>query len=306
MRTGIFAALAIAATSSSTTAAAPQGMASLLIDNAAARVVVIPEARSDIAVTVTRGSAQLPELQVRRRGNSVEIDGGLKRRIRNCGTQGVGVVRDTGDAVRPDAQWGVEINGVGRVRGSDLPLITARVPMSVSISASGAVLGSVGRSQRLDLSNAGCGDWTVANVAGPMKLSIAGSGDIMAGSARSAQVSLAGSGDVRLANVSEGLEASIAGSGDIRAGSVGGRVNASIAGSGDVVIEAGRVSDVDASIAGSGDIRIEAVAQSLDASIMGSGDVRVAQVIGPVDHSIMGSGSVTVGDRRYGRRDRRN
>jgi hypothetical protein len=174
------------------------------------------------------------------------------------------------------------------------------VPFNASVSTSGAVFGSVGRSQRLKLGTAGCGDWTVANVAGPLQVSLAGSGDVMAGSAGSAEVSVAGSGDVRLASISNGLEASVAGSGDIRAASVGGRVKASIAGSGDIVVDTGRMDDVDASIAGSGDVRIEGVARSVDASIIGSGDVRVAQVTGAVNHSVMGSGTVMAGDRRYG------
>ena len=276
----------------------------LEIEHAAARVVVIPEARSDVSVTITPGSPELPQLEVRRRGASVEIDGDLRNRIRECSLSGVGVVRNTGTPLQPDRQLSVEIRGIGRVRAADLPLITARVPMNAKVGVSGAVFGSVGRSQALSLSNAGCGDWTVANVGGPLEISIAGSGDVSAGSARTASVSIAGSGDVRIGDLAGDLNASVAGSGDVRVASVRGRVDASIAGSGDVNVDSGRVGEVDASIAGSGDVRIEAVASSLDASIVGSGDVRVAQVTGQVEHSILGSGEVVVADRRIGRRNR--
>jgi len=278
--------------------------AELEIKHAAARVVVIPEARQDVAVTITRGRADLPQLEVRRRGRDVEIEGGLRNRIENCNLSGVGLVRNTGTPLSPDRQLSVEIRGVGRVQAADLPLITARVPMAAEVSASGAVFGSIGRTERLELSSAGCGDWTVANTAGALEISVAGSGDITAGSSGSAAVSVAGSGDVRLGPVAGGLEASIAGSGDVRAASVGGRLEASIAGSGDVLVEAGRLDSVEASIAGSGDVRVEATAASLEASIVGSGDVRVAQVTGSVDHSIIGSGDVIVGDRRMRRRGR--
>ena len=263
--------------------------AELEIKHAAARVVVIPEARNDVQVTVTRGSASLPELQVTRRGASVEIDGDLRNKISECNLRGA----DT--PMRPDSQSTVQIRGVGRVRIADLPLITARVPMNADVSAGGAVFGSVGRAQSLELGNAGCGDWTVANVSGALNVSVAGSGDVVAGSSGRAEVSIAGSGDVRLGAVAGPLEASIAGSGDVRVASVSGGVEASIAGSGDVFVESGRVGALDASIAGSGDVRIEAPVQSLDASIIGSGDVRVASVSGSVNHSVMGSGDIIVG-----------
>lgn len=268
--------------------------AELEIKHAAARVVVIPEARNDVQVTITRGSAAIPELQVRRNGASVEVDGDLRNKIRECGSRGVGVVRDTGNPLRPDSQLSVEIKGVGRVRVADLPLITARVPMHADVAAGGAVWGSVGRTERLELGAAGCGDWTVANVAGPMSLSVAGSGDIHAGSAQRAEVSVAGSGDVRMGHIAGPLEASIAGSGDIRAASVAGPVDASIAGSGDILVEGGRVGALSASIMGSGDVRVNGPVDSLDASVMGSGDINVGSVRGSVSRSVMGSGDIVV------------
>ena len=62
------------------------------IRNAVARVAVIAEDRTDIAVEVEQGSSGLPAIQVSRVGNEVRIDGGLRRRgflnrrdgIRDC------------------------------------------------------------------------------------------------------------------------------------------------------------------------------------------------------------------------------
>ena len=280
--------------------------AELEIKHAAARVVVIPEARDDVQVTITPGAARLPQLEVRRRGASVEIDGDLRNRIRECGLRGVGVIRDTGTPLRPDSQLTVELRDVGRVRVADLPLITARVPMNADVSAGGAVFGSIGRTQNLDLSNAGCGDWTVANVAGALDVSLAGSGDVSAGTSSRADVSVAGSGDVRLGPVAGPLDASIAGSGDIRVASVAGAIDASIAGSGDILVEGGRAGPLDASIMGSGDVRVQGAVQSLRASIMGSGDVHVASVAGSVSQSVMGSGDIVVAGRALPRGRRRD
>lgn len=273
-------------------AAAAQVQAQELeIEHAAARVVVIPEARRDVAVTVSPGSAALPQLDVRRQGASITIDGGLRRRIDGCES-------------RDGREVSVRIKGVGMVPVSQLPTITARVPLDAEVSSSGAVFGSIARSERLDLASAGCGDWTVANVSGPLSVSLAGSGDIYTGSARSAEISLAGSGDVRLGQILGSLEASVAGSGDVRAASVAGRIEASIAGSGDVYVVGGRSGPLDASIVGSGDVRVDGAVESLEASIMGSGDVRVASVRSGVSQSIMGSGDVIVAGQTVPRRRR--
>jgi hypothetical protein len=256
------------------------GAQELEIENAAARVVVIPEARSDVQVSVTPGRVGLPQLQIQRTRAGVEIDGGLRRRIEGCNTHnGLTTVR---------------IDGVGRVPLADLPVVTARVPLNADVSASGAVWGSIGRTNNLDLASAGCGEWRAANVAGQVEVSAAGSGGVYVGSSRSAQVSLAGSGDVRLGPVAGPLRASMAGSGDIRAVSVSGALEASIAGSGDVVVEQGRTGPLEANIVGSGDVRVPGAA-SLNASIMGSGDVRVGEVAGSVRRSVMGSGDVVIG-----------
>lgn len=255
------------------------GAQELEIKDAAARVIVIPEARGDVQVAIRPGRAGLPVPRVGRRGGSVEIDGGLKRRIQGC--------------VASNGVTAVTIRGVGRVAVGELPVITARVPLAADVSASGAVFGEIGRTQSLDLALASCGAFRVANVTGALEVAMSGSGDLTTGASRRAEVSLAGSGDVRLGPVTGPLEVSIAGSGDVRAVSAG-SVQASIVGSGDVIV-GGRTGAVNASIVGSGDVRVDGEAQSLDASIMGSGDVRIQRVLGPVRRNVAGSGDVIVG-----------
>lgn len=274
-------------------AAGAANAASVEIKDAVARVVVIPEARSDVQVEIAGGTASgLPTLSVERTGSGkVIVDGDLKRKIGSCrqgGPAAAGVVNPT----RPPQALTVEVRGVGDVRLADAPLITVRTPKAVKVAVGGAVFGAVDRSESLELSNAGCGDWTVANT-GEMTLSIVGSGDVAAGSATKLKISVAGSGDVRLASARD-AEVSIAGSGDVRIGRLEGDLRASVAGSGDISVDSGRIGALRAAVAGSGDIAVAGPAESVDASVMGSGDVRVVSA-GSVKKTVMGSGSVIVG-----------
>src|SRR5690606_1613261 len=140
------------------------------IEHAVARVVVIPENRSDGGVEIIQGSARLPALQIRRRGNNVEIEGGLRRRI----APGEGAA--TG-ASQPGEGARVRVRGVGDIDMTQAPLIVLRTPMDVDVQADGAVYGSVGRgAASVELGNGGCGSWTVGNTEGALSLSVAGSG----------------------------------------------------------------------------------------------------------------------------------
>jgi hypothetical protein len=142
------------------------------IKDAVARVVVIVEDRADVAVEVTQGNTRLPKLQVRRRGDEIQIDGGLGGRrfndaIRNCRS-------GPADARQPGDGASVEVRDLGRINVSDAPLIIIRSPRDVNVSAGSAVFGAVGRGARsVELSNGGCGDWVVANTDGSLDLSSA-------------------------------------------------------------------------------------------------------------------------------------
>ena len=269
--------------------AAPAAAQEVEVHNAVARMVVIVEDRSDVVVEIEPGSAGLPTLQVRRRGDQVRIDGELGRRdIGSCRGGSAG-------SSEPGQGASVEVRGRGRVDLSAAPLIVVRTPRNIEVGIErSAVFGAIGRgAQSVELGNAGCGHWTIANVEGDLDLSLAGSGDVAAGSSRDLEVSLAGSGDVT-AGSTRSLEVSLAGSGSVTSARVDGPVSASIAGSGDVVVR-GDAGPVSASIAGSGSVEIAGRAASVDASIIGSGDVRAASVSGAVSESRMGSGRVTIG-----------
>ena len=274
------------------------------IKDAVARVVIVPEARSDVKVSFRTTNASLP-LTVRVDGDKTIVDGDLdgplgKGRIRNCR-----VVNGVAS---------VDVSGVGKVAWEDMPQVVIQVPKDARVGAGGAVFGSVGRSTSLTLSNAGCGDWTLANVEGALSINLAGSGDVKAGSAGAANIRVAGSGDVATTGVRGRLEASIAGSGDLRSGPVGGAltirtmgsgdadvasvngdVDVDIAGSGNALIRGGRAGAVSVNIAGSGDIQFAGAATTVTARVAGSGDIRVASVSGEIKKSVVGSGDIRVG-----------
>ena len=275
------------------------------IAHAVARVVVIVEDRADIAVEIEQGTSGLPAIEVRRRGDDVLIEGGLRggmfgnNSIRNCrsGTEGT---RQPGEGAS------VEVRRVGTVNMADAPLIVIRSPRAVEVSVeSGAVFGAVGRgASSIDLGNGGCGDWTVANTRGALSLSLMGSGDMRAGTSDRLAANIMGSGSIR-AGTTRALEANVMGSGDINAIRVDGPVEANIMGSGTITVAGGSVGAVEANIPGSGEINIPGTAASLEANIMGSGDISVGAVTGGVSHSVMGSGEVRIGGQTL-RQERRH
>jgi hypothetical protein len=273
--------LIITAAAVATLAAGAASAASVEVKDAVARVTVIPENRSDIKVEVIQANPKLP-IEVRNFGGQTIVDGGLRRSIRNC--------RGTGEGVR------VSVRGVGDFDWRELPQIVIHTPRDVDVDAGGAVWGSVGRAASLKLGNSGCGDWTVANVDGNMRIRQAGSGDTRTGSAGGADVGVAGSGDTVMGEIRGPLDVDIAGSGDVTAASIAGAFKVRVAGSGDVKVAGGHATTMGVVVMGSGDVRFGGVADSLTARIAGSGDVRAKQVTGPVSKTVMGSGGVTIGE----------
>ena len=297
MKFAVYAA-ASAAVLAAFAAAQPAAAQDAEIRNAVARVIIIPEDRADIAVEITPGSADLPQMTVERRGSKVRIDGGLGRRrsvlqfsndsVRECNN-------GRADARQPGEGATVELAGKGRIRLEDAPLVVLRTPRNVDVSSGSGVYGSIGRGARsVDLGAGGCGNWTVANVDGRLEVAVGGSGAIRAGTSRSLEASVGGSGSI-FAGATGDLEANIGGSGSIVVAGVNGPAEVSIGGSGDVTIRGGRASTLEVAVAGSGNVRFDGTADSLEASIAGSGDVRVGEVTGAVSRSIVGSGEVHIG-----------
>lgn len=261
--------------------AAAQGLPAVEIKDAVAQVTVIPEDRTDIRIEVVTQNRRLP-LKIKETRTRTVIDGGLDgQKIRGCSGRGADVV--------------VRVAGVGDVALKDMPHIVIHTPRDVDASAGGAVFGVVGRARNVNLGNAGCGDWTVANVEQRLRVNLAGSGDARTGAAGAATLRVAGSGDIATADVRGRLDVDVAGSGNVRVRSIAGPLDVHVAGAGDVVVLNGQASAMTASIAGSGNVVFGGVAGSLTARIAGSGDVRARQVQGLVKKSVMGSGAVRIG-----------
>jgi hypothetical protein len=272
------AAAAIAATAG--TAAAKDREPRVVVKNAVARVTVVPQDRTDVQVVVKTHDPRLT-LTVEKKGDRTIVDGDLKwNKIRNC--------RGTHETASAD------VKGVGTIEWKDMPEVIIYTPRDVEIGSSGAVWGYIGRANSVNFANAGCGDWTIANVNGKLDIAQAGSGDVLAGDAGGLDLSVAGSGDTKLKAVTGKADISIAGSGNVIMANLNGDLDVSIAGSGDIRIFGGRASNLDVSVAGSGDIRFAGEATKVDANFVGSGDLWVTKA-GSVDKAAVGSGGVHVG-----------
>lgn len=257
--------------------AAPPAVA---VKDAVARVTVIPENRADIKVEVLSANPKLP-LRVGTVMGRTTIDGRLGSRIRDCQGRAEQAV--------------IRVRGLGDVRWSDAPLVVIRTPRDVNIDVGGAVWGAIGRSASVKLGTATCGDWTVANVEGPLVLSQAGSGDTRTGQAAQAKFRVAGDGDVYAADIRGGLQVDVAGAGDVAVSSVQGPLAVHVAGPGDVRVRGGRATRMNVAVMGSGNVDFGGSADSLKVSIAGSGDVYAREVRGRISRSVVGSGRVRVG-----------
>jgi hypothetical protein len=259
--------------------------ASVEIKDAVAKVTVIPEARSDVAVAVVRDDPHHPlKVSAWPDGRTViqgGYFGGFFGGVTECSAHG-------GRSL-------VRVFGSGTLNTDNMATIVVRTPLDAKVSAGGAVYGEVGRADSLELRVTGCGDWVVANVRGRLAIGDSGSGDVRTGSAGQLKVSATGSGDIYTRGVANGLEANIAGSSDIHIAEASGPMKVRITGSGDLGIGGGHATDMDVFIAGSGDVNFKGVADSLSAFVAGSGDINVIHVNGPVKKSVAGSGDVNIG-----------
>lgn len=259
------------------------------IQNAAATLTVIAEDRNDIDVTVTAG-ARVAAPTVRVEGDRVLIDGGLRNRLRGCGTM-LGVRQ-------------VRINGIGNVPTAELPHITIHTPRTMHLGVGGAVFSEIGAFGGGDLALNGCGDATVGAASGDLNLALNGSGDAHVGRVQGRlNTALNGSGSLRVDGAGGTGNLVLNGSGDVVVGDVAGEVNALVNGSGSMRVgDTGH--DATVRLSGSGDIDVGAIRGSLSAQLNGSGSVEVASVEGDsADLSLSASGDLVVHGGRVARLD---
>lgn len=146
-------------------------------------------------------------------------------------------------------------------------------PLKFDASVSNASIGRVGPAQ---ISLAGSGKITYAQVNGNLSVEIAGSGKIAGGNvAGFTKADIAGSGTAQVGAVNGGIDIDIAGSGDFTAAKVNGPVKVDIAGAGNVLIGDGVANPLKVDIMGSGDFTFGGLAIDPDIDALGSGNVRL-------------------------------
>jgi hypothetical protein len=177
----------------------------LRLVGAAANVTIIPEDRSNFLVEIDNPAGRTPMPSVASENGRVVIDGQLRRRISDCGADSV------------------DLRGYGDVLLTDLPRITIRTPRALEFDRAGAGASEIGATENLHLDFSGCGDATIADVAGELNIDLSGSGHIQAGVARSVNIDIAGSDDIRVGAVAvrsrhlEGMDAVEPDAGRVRA-----------------------------------------------------------------------------------------
>ena len=164
-------------------------------------------------------------------------------------------------------------------------------PLRLETTAGDATVGRVSAA-RVEL--AGSGKISMSDIAGELRLEIAGSGRVTAGKAGSVRADIAGSGDAQLGAIAGGASVDIAGSGDFTAARINGPLRVDIAGSGNVKIADGYANPLHVDIIGAGDLFFGGTAVDPHVSAMGSGNVRIKSYTGKLSND--GMATVQIGD----------
>lgn len=253
--------------------------AAVELKDAVARVTVVPEDRADVKVEVVTANPRLP-IEIRSFAGTTVIDGGLDHRIRDCHHR-----------LDHPVAW---VRGVGQVEGDAIPQLVIRTPRTVVISANGVVFGAIGRSASLDLHDSGCSAWTVADVAGDVRMQESGAGSVRLGTVGRLDLHLSGAADVQAVRIRQGMDTTLSGAGRVQVEDFAGPMDAHVSGIGHISVAGGRATAMRAAVSGMGGVEFGGVADSLDARISGIGAVRVRQVTGSVTRAISGAGHVTI------------
>ncbi len=250
-----------------------------------ARVVVTPEARSDVDIKVRYGAAKVPTLMVSHRGNVTVLNGHLDAPEKSMNFR-ININNDHDQTVTGS----VYIDGIGNVAVNDLPLVLVRVPENAVVKDSGYVFGRIGPSKSLDFIMNGGGDWMVDPVTGPLNVISSGSGDIRLSSAGDSIIDNMGSGDISI-DTAQGLKVSLSGSGNFTA-TTAADTDLQNQGSGDVTLS--HVRNLKTELNGSGDLNLSSVNGAFTLVNNASSDVSVGKIYGPITLNLSGSGDIGI------------
>ena len=152
---------------------------------------------------------------------------------------------------------------------------------------------TIGKVSQANIALDGSGKIAIADVAGELKIEIAGSGRLTCGRAGNVRTEIAGSGDVQIGAINGGARIEIAGSGDFTAARINGPVRVEIAGSGNVKIAEGLADPFRVEILGAGNLYFGGMAVNPSISAMGSGNVHIKAYRGKLSND--GMASVQIG-----------
>ncbi len=161
---------------------------------------------------------------------------------------------------------------------------------------------------------AGTAKWHVGAMGGEVEATLHGDGEAAFGALRVLRLVQDGSGDVRVASVSERLEATLGGDGDLWVGEASGAAVLRVAGSGDIAVGsvslaalevagsgggdvsvgAGRVGQVTAMLSGGSNLHLAAAVRDARLVASGGSDIGVARVEGSLSQAATGGSSITV------------
>jgi hypothetical protein len=245
----------------------------LHIKDAAAVVTITPEDRQDFSIQIDNpGHAPMPAISAT--DGDVVVDGKLRGRIRECDDDSV------------------ELRGYSTVSRTDLPHIIIHAPRALTTEVNGAVYADVAAAQSVDGTFSGCGQSTIADVAGALKITSNGSGAVHASAAQSLEAQLSGSGRVETGAIAGDANITTDGSGSVTISSLNGNLVGHSSGSGGVHVQGGHIGTADITLVGSGGATIGAPVQTLKVHGVGSGDVEVTAPVGNIDADLVGSGDV--------------
>ena len=271
------------------------------LEDIAARLIVIPEDRSDYIIEITQ-SSMLPEPTITREGARLFVNGGIPLRQNPC------------EAPFNDRNP-VNLPGYGSVTVSDVPVVTIRAPRDANITTDGAVFAAIAPTRRgkieahgcgdvaiaaatefLDVSSFGFGNVAVENMTAPVKAFLVGLGDMSFGNLGDADLNQVGVGDINAGDIDGNLTALLHGAGKIKAQNVTGGTTLSLSGADNFEI-AEIVGPLEMDISGSGNINIGEVnspTASLTASGSGNADIKRG-LINELKVSLTGSGGMRFG-----------
>jgi len=149
---------------------------------------------------------------------------------------------------------------------------------------------------RIDIDAALAGSYKIGAVGGPLKVKLAGAGEIHAELLSSLDLDSAGVVDIKVDRLDGPATATLRGGGSMTIGD--GRMTSlhvDTHGAGEISVKAGEIGTLDLSLSGAGDAGIHARVQDATLKIFGIGNIEVKHVTGTVHREVHGLGNIDVG-----------